>query len=119
MLRAHWKRQSQHECWSSHEPGDGGALLSSLLSSTQTAVKSGHGRKSKIRARHDTRIEETNTRHVAATRESRVREQEVSHQKAPQTLRADQCALRAPNSAGPFLGMLARPKKHLNFVFKG
>ena len=47
------------------------------------------GRNSKIRARHSVRNDESNTPHVTATRESRVREQEVSGKKVGHTLRLD------------------------------
>ena len=69
--------------------GDGGALLSSLLSSTQTAVKSERGRISKIRARHDMRNEETRSASASHAHESQRREQEVVNQKPPQRTRAD------------------------------
>ena len=55
-------------------------LSAPLLSSTQSAVKSERGRKSKVRARWSTRNHESYTLIAAEQRRNAVREQEVSGQ---------------------------------------
>ena len=78
--------QDVRACWSfSLAPPT--VLVSSTGGWTSDAIKCERERNSKIRARHDTRRELLYTLHVDGARESRVREQEVVHQKPRQRTR--------------------------------
>ena len=76
------------------------------MSETSPSIASERDMISKIRARHEMRNEQGYTGHVTDTHASRVREQEVVHQKVGQRTRQGpvpghaSCQVRAPNPTG-------------------